>query len=29
MSWLRFLRRKRSDTELQDEIDTFLTEENS
>jgi predicted permease len=27
MSWLRFLRRKRSDTELQEEIETFLTEE--
>jgi hypothetical protein len=27
MSWLKFLRRKRSDTELQDEIETFLTEE--
>jgi predicted permease len=27
MSWLRFLRRKRSDAELQDEIETFLTEE--
>jgi predicted permease len=27
MSWLRFFRRKRSDAELQDEIDTFLTEE--
>ena len=25
MSWLRFLRRKRSDAELQDEIETFLT----
>jgi putative ABC transport system permease protein len=27
MSWLRFLRRKRSDAELQHEIETFLTEE--
>ena len=27
MSWLRFLRRKRSDAELQDEIKAFLTEE--
>jgi putative ABC transport system permease protein len=27
MSWLRFFRRKRSDAELQDEIETFLTEE--
>jgi putative ABC transport system permease protein len=27
MSWLRFLRRKRSDTELQDEIEAFLIEE--
>ena len=27
MSWKRFLHRKRSDSELQDEIDTFLTEE--
>ena len=27
MSWLRFLGRKRSDAELQDEIDAFLTEE--
>ena len=27
MSWLRFLRRKRSDAELHDEIETFLTEE--
>ena len=27
MSWSRFLRRKRSDAELQDEIETFLTEE--
>ena len=27
MSWLRFLRRKRSDAELQDEIETFLAEE--
>jgi predicted permease len=27
MSWLRFLRRQRSDSELQDEIETFLTEE--
>ena len=27
MSWMRFLHRKRSDSELQDEIDTFLTEE--
>jgi hypothetical protein len=27
MSWLRFFRRKRSDAELQDEIDAFLTEE--
>ena len=27
MSWMRFLRRKRSDAELQDEIETFLTEE--
>ncbi len=27
MSWLRVLRRKRSDAELQDEIETFLTEE--
>ena len=27
MSWIRFLRRKRSDAELQDEIETFLTEE--
>src|ERR1700686_165764 len=27
MSWLRFLRRKRSDAELQDEIEAFLTEE--
>jgi hypothetical protein len=27
MSWLRFLRRKRSDAELRDEIDAFLTEE--
>jgi len=27
MSWMRFLHRKRSDSELQDEIDTFLMEE--
>jgi predicted permease len=27
LSWLRFFRRKRSDAELQDEIETFLTEE--
>ncbi len=27
MSWLRFLRRKRSDAELQEEIEVFLTEE--
>ena len=27
MSWLRFFRRKRSDAELQDEIEAFLTEE--
>ncbi len=27
MSWLRFLRRKRSDAELQDEIEVFLEEE--
>ena len=27
MSWLRFLRRKRSDAELQNEIESFLTEE--
>ncbi len=27
MSWLSFLRRKRSDAELQDEIETFLAEE--
>lgn len=27
MSWLGFLRRKRSDAELQDEIEVFLTEE--
>lgn len=27
MSWLRFLRRKRSDAELQEEIEAFLTEE--
>jgi predicted permease len=27
MSWLRFFRRKRSDVELQDEIEAFLTEE--
>ena len=27
MSWFRFLRRKRSDAELQDEIEAFLTEE--
>jgi predicted permease len=27
MSWLRFLRRERSDAELKDEIETFLTEE--
>ena len=27
MSWMRFLRRKRSDAELQDEIATFLAEE--
>ena len=27
MSWSRFLRRKRSDAELQDEIETFLAEE--
>jgi putative ABC transport system permease protein len=27
MSWMRFLRRKRSDSELQDEIEAFLTEE--
>src|SRR5579862_6888247 len=27
MSWMRFLHRKRSDSELQDEINTFLTEE--
>ena len=27
MSWLRFLRRKRSDAELQDEIEAFLIEE--
>jgi predicted permease len=27
MSWLRFFRRKRADAELQDEIETFLTEE--
>jgi len=29
MSWLRFLRRKRSDAELQDEIQAFLTEESA
>ena len=27
MSWLRFLHRKRSDAELQDEIEAFLAEE--
>jgi putative ABC transport system permease protein len=27
MSWLRFPRRKRADSELQDEIEAFLTEE--
>ncbi len=27
MSWMRFLHRKRSDAELQDEIEAFLTEE--
>ena len=27
MSWLRFFRRKRSDAELQDEMETFLAEE--
>jgi putative ABC transport system permease protein len=27
MSWLRFLRRKRSDSELQGEIEAFLAEE--
>jgi hypothetical protein len=27
MSWMRFLHRKRSDSELQDEIEAFLTEE--
>jgi hypothetical protein len=27
MSWSRFFRRKRSDAELQDEIEAFLTEE--
>ena len=27
MSWFRILRRKRSDTELQHEIETFLSEE--
>ena len=27
MSWLRFLNRKRSDAELQEEIENFLTEE--
>ncbi len=27
MSWLRFFRRKRSDAELQDELEAFLTEE--
>ena len=27
MSWLRFLRRKRSDAELQDEMEAFLAEE--
>ena len=27
MNWLRFFRRTRSDAELQDEIETFLTEE--
>ena len=27
MSWSRFLRRKRSDAELQDEIESFLTQE--
>jgi macrolide transport system ATP-binding/permease protein len=27
MSWLRFFRRKRSDAELQDEIEAFQTEE--
>jgi macrolide transport system ATP-binding/permease protein len=27
MSWLRFLRRKRSDAQLQDEIGTCLAEE--
>src|SRR5438045_849689 len=29
MSWLKFVRRKRSDAELQDEIETFLSEEMS
>ena len=27
MSWVRFFRRKRSDAELQEEIENFLTEE--
>ena len=27
MSWMRFLHRKRSDSELKDEIEAFLTEE--
>ena len=27
MSWMRFLHRKRSDAELQDEIEAFLSEE--
>lgn len=27
MSWLRFFHRERSDTELQEEIENFLTEE--
>ena len=27
MSWLRFFRRKRSDVELQEEMDAFLREE--
>ena len=27
MSWMRFLHRTRSDSELQDEIEAFLTEE--
>ena len=27
MSWMRFLHRKRSDAELEDEIEAFLSEE--